>query len=118
MIAQILLLALLALLAFYAFSQWRLSRPVAAVMLVCAVVGAVLVLRPQISTSVANALGVGRGADLILYLFVVLALVAIFNLHLRLRAGHEMLTRLAREIALQAATHEREDRKGDGRGSG
>jgi len=70
-------------------------------------VGVVFVISPDLSNDVAHFVGVGRGADLILYCFVLITFVAIFNLHLRLRASQEMATALARAFAIATA-----DRKG------
>ena len=42
----------------------------------------------------------GRGVDLILYLWVCISLILLLNLHLKLRTQHELITALARRIAL------------------
>jgi hypothetical protein len=49
---------------------------------------------------VAEFVGVGRGADLVLYLWVCISLIVLLNLHLKLRAQHELITKLARSIAM------------------
>lgn len=103
MIKGILILGFVGILS-YALSQRRRSRFVANVMGIIVIVGVVLVLFPELTGDVANAVGVGRGADLILYCFVLAALVAILNLHLRLRAVLETTTDIARAVALTSAT--------------
>lgn len=103
------LLMLLALLLGYALSQAGRSRLVSLGIAAASIAGGVLVLEPQISTDVANAMGVGRGADLILYLFVIMMFTAVFNLHLRLRSHHETLTEVVRDAALRSAREPRGD---------
>ena len=44
--------------------------------------------------------GIGRGVDLILYLWLVISLIVVLNLHLKLRAQMEIITVIAREIAI------------------
>ena len=58
--------------------------------------------------SLAELAGIGRGVDLILYVWVVISLLIVLNLHLKLRAQMELITALAREIAIvkaQASHH-------------
>ena len=103
MSCQIGALAVLALLVLYAFGQRRRSGPISYGIILAALMGAVLVVFPDLSTSVARAVGVGRGADLIFYVFMLIVFAAIANLHLRLRAYSEVVTMLAREVALANA---------------
>ena len=68
MIFQIGALAVLALLVLYAFGQRRRSGPLSYGIILAALAGAVLVIFPDLSTTLAHAVGVGRGADLVLRL--------------------------------------------------
>jgi hypothetical protein len=70
--------------------------------IVCAA-GSILVLKPQISNDVARFLGVGRGADLALYVWIVVSLLLLANIHFRLRSQKAMITHLTREIAIHEA---------------
>ncbi len=47
--------------------------------------------------------GVGRGVDLVLYIWVCITLIVLLNLHLKLRTQMELITVLARTIALADA---------------
>jgi hypothetical protein len=100
-IQPILISGLLGLL-LYAVLQYRRSRLLSAAMVVVSLSGILLVMSPQTTDVLAHAVGVGRGTDLIVYCFILVALIAIFNLHLRLRAASEVTTALARAIALIA----------------
>lgn len=103
MIAMWLLLAALLMIAIYALSQWRVAPIVAAAILFSALAGSVVVIFPDIATLAAQAIGIGRGADLITYVFIVSILAAILNIHIKLRANQRLVTELARSIALQTA---------------
>ena len=73
--------------------------------LLVVVLAIVAVLWPQLTTYVANAVGVGRGTDLVLYVFV---MVFIYNAVATTQRMHRLeyqLTVLTRELALQRAEH-------------
>lgn len=103
MIVQIALSIGLIGIAAYAFTQRGCSRTVAMAMMATCAVGEVFVLAPDFATRVAHAVGVGRGADLIMYGFIVATLGLIFNLHLRLHAMTQTITDLTRHVALLTA---------------
>ena len=62
-----------------------------------------LVMRPQVSQSVAMILGVGRGADAVFYTAVVGLSYAYFRLYLKTRSQDQEITRLVRGLALKDA---------------
>lgn len=72
------------------------------VLAVCAFfgVGIVIVAFPEISSIAAAKLGVGRGADLVLYLSVVGGLFVAANLYFRSRRADRQLILVVRELAL------------------
>lgn len=104
MIIQFVLLAGLIGTFAYALSQHRRSRWLSTALMVISIVGATFVLLPDLTNEIANAVGVGRGADLVLYCFVLISFFAIFNIHLRLRASAGTTTQLARALAITSAT--------------
>lgn len=61
------------------------------------------ILRPNDVTWVAKHVGVGRGADLVLYLLVIAFAFFAVNTYLRFRALERRFTDLARTIAIQGA---------------
>ena len=101
-LAQIVLLALIAGLVVYSFRGRSVSRD-RAVTLVLAAVGGVLVLWPGLSTTVAQWLGVGRGADLVFYLFVLFCLFRFVGIAGDQRRLDDRLTTVVRELALLTA---------------
>ncbi|MEQ3551233.1 DUF2304 domain-containing protein [Pseudonocardia nematodicida] len=69
------------------------------------------VLRPNDVTLVANAIGIGRGTDLIVYLLVVGFVFGMLNTYLRDREISQHLTNLARQIAVRDAELERREKE-------
>jgi hypothetical protein len=57
---------------------------------------------PQLTVRVATLLGIGRGADLVLYLAVVGMFIGFFLVFLRLRRIENNLTKIVRQIAVSA----------------
>ena len=103
MIAQLILSVLLACVLVYAWAQYKRSPLVAGASMIAGAAGLYLVWAPEQSTAVAEFIGIGRGVDLILYLWVCISLNMLLNLHLKLRVQHETLTKLARAVALKHA---------------
>jgi hypothetical protein len=87
----------------YAWTQARMAPAVAWVAIMIGLVGEYLVLFPNDSIKIARMVGIGRGADLINYLWMLLSLVVVLNLHLKLRAANARLVALTRALALQDA---------------
>jgi small membrane protein len=103
MIAQLVLTALLLGVLLYAWTEYRRSPAVAGVAVLVAFGGLYFVWFPDHATALAELVGIGRGVDLILYIWVVISLLVMLNLHLKLRAQMELITELAREIAIAKA---------------
>ena len=103
MIAQFTFSILLAGIVIYAWSEYARSPVVAVLTLLVASAGLYFVWMPEHSTQLAEAVGIGRGVDLILYIWVCLSLIVLLNLHLKLRTQMESITTLARKIALADA---------------
>jgi len=103
MIAQFILSMLLAGILIYAWSEYGRSPAVALLAVFVATAGLYFVWAPEHSTALAELVGIGRGVDLILYVWVCLSLIVVLNLHLKLRTQMELITALARQLALADA---------------
>jgi small membrane protein len=103
MIFQFIATGILGCVVLYAYTQARMAPKVSAIAIVIALVGEYFVLFPDHAMWVANAVGIGRGADLIFYLWILFSLVALLYLHLKLRVANERFVSLIRELALQRA---------------
>jgi hypothetical protein len=63
------------------------------------------VLFPELVTSLARLLGVGRGTDLVLYVFVVVSAVTWLGVYRRITELETRITRLVRSQAIAEASH-------------
>lgn len=64
------------------------------------VLAIVAIVVPEFVNSIANSIGVGRGADLILYMLTALFLFFILTYYVRIHEDQKKLVILARKIAL------------------
>jgi hypothetical protein len=102
MIIQVVLVLGLLSCLFYAFLQRGKSKLVSLAIAVTGMAGIYFVLFPSHTTQLAHLLGVGRGADLVLYCWIVITLVVSVNLQFKILGLQGMITELTRELALRA----------------
>ncbi len=82
------------------------SRPIRFLRLSLTVIigiGLVLVWNPELSTRIAHMIGIGRGADLVLYTWIVASMAMILALLVGQRRTNINIVKLVRELALQEA---------------
>ncbi len=73
------------------------------IVLIFILVGVVLVLMPDLSAKIARIVGVGRGADLVLYLALLALAFICLMLYSKIRELESALTDLVRSIAITEA---------------
>ena len=112
MIAQLILTALLFGVLLYAWSEYRRSPVIGNLSFLTALAGLDFVWVPSHATRLAEWAGVGRGVDLVIYIWVMISWILLLNLHLKMRAQLELITTLARTIAISNALQALKD---DGR---
>ena len=78
----------------------RLLRPAVAI---AVAVGIFFTWMPEFSNKVANYLGIGRGADLIFYIWIVLSMLAFASLYITFNKQERQITHLTRALALHQA---------------
>ena len=100
MMIQVFLSVALAGVALMVGLQRTTSRLLRAAVLVFIALGAYFVWAPNETTRLAALLGVGRGADLIMYLWVVITLALIVLLYLKIVRLSHKVTQLTRANAL------------------
>lgn len=71
----------------------------------------VAVLFPNVTNGIANMVGVGRGADLLLYVTVLAFIVYALNNYLNQQEQRDRLFRLARRVALMEAKDKNKSKK-------
>ena len=102
-IIALLVVALLLIVTLTAtFRGWATRREGLVWTLVWLATG-VAIAWPGVTKKVANALGIGRGADLVLYSAVVVMLVGVLMVYVRLRRIQRELTLIVRHIAIRDA---------------
>lgn len=100
MIAQIILTLGLSVCLFYIISLGK-SLPIVRIGLYLVVfAGYLFIWLPETTNIFADMVGIGRGADLIIYLWILVSLFLILKLHIKIRQQSEALTSLARHFAL------------------
>ena len=103
--------SILLLWLYSAFLRSTLRDRVLAILLFVTAVVAILV--PDLTTRVANVLGVGRGTDLLFYLFVLGAVFAFIVVNARILRLEDHITQLVRELALSRARKPDDERDGE-----
>jgi hypothetical protein len=103
MIIQILLSVFFLSVAFYAYTQKARSPFVSLLSSLMAVGGTYFVWLPDQTNDLAHWIGVGRGADLVFYMWIAISLLVFVNIHFKIRSHLELTTILARKIALLEA---------------
>lgn len=96
---QILLICGIAFLYLYYALSLKNAFTDLLVLFVFAALGIFFILFPDMSTAMATSLGVGRGADLLFYLCILLFLFIILKLYARIRKIEQNLTLLVRKQA-------------------
>ncbi|MFT3826278.1 MAG: DUF2304 domain-containing protein [Chitinophagaceae bacterium] len=100
---QLLLLTGVAFIGFYFIVRLRrrlLDIVFLVLLLSCA---AVFIIWPDMTTRLAKFLGVGRGADLVFYISILIFWFVILKLYVRIRKLEQTFTELIRQDALQKA---------------
>jgi len=106
MLIQIILIVALVAIAFYLMRATPSARHLAVrrMLVFLAVIGGIVVtLSPGLLTSVANAVGIGRGTDLLLYGFIVAFLLYVVTDFKRSTQLSRANTQLARKLTLTEA---------------
>ena len=102
-LAQPILVALLAALVILYFARLRSRATDGLLVGLCFGFAAMLVIRPTVATKIANAVGIGRGVDLIFYLAIPGLALMVLLLFARTRDLNLKLTATLREIAISNA---------------
>jgi len=103
MTIQIFLTLALVLVLAYALFQRYHTKIVTAMIALVVSTGVVLIWFPNLATQLANLVGVGRGADLVFYAWVVLSILLAVNVHAHFHNIERQITLLARHMALFSA---------------
>src|SRR5215831_18009481 len=98
-INQVMLLAAVLTFIYYVF-RVRTVLTDRLVFLALTMGGIAMILYPNLATRLANLIHIGRGADLLLYLFVLFTLFGYVGLTSELRQVERRLTEIVRHVAI------------------
>lgn len=113
MIKVVLILGLVSLLLYFRTyrDNYRLNASKKIVGLLFVSLAICSVIFPQLLDSLAKSMGIGRGADLLLYFLTLSYLFTLLNIYLHNRQMADSITSLARQIALLEAAQTPSARK-------
>jgi hypothetical protein len=100
MIIQIILTFCFLFIAIYGWAHISKVRLISAGMIFLSMFAIYFVWNPDLTSRLARLLGIGRGADLMMYFFFVFVIFQLIMLHVKLRTQMMLLTQLARQMAL------------------
>jgi len=100
MTIKIVLIALFSLIGLVAISQLRAARILSGTLIVLCGLAIISILYQDLANTIAHAVGVGRGADLVLYLFIPAALLMQLLQYLSYKSLERSITDLSRHLAL------------------
>ncbi|HLC70328.1 MAG TPA: DUF2304 family protein [Patescibacteria group bacterium] len=86
------------------FRHKEFSKTNLVVWIILWLVGIVVVLIPDVTFSIARVFGVGRGADLVVYLSLAVLFLVVFRLVSKTEKMERDITKLTRKIALEKVT--------------
>lgn len=93
---------------FWAWSRFRkrqVSVWVAGLWTILWLAVGIVALIPELTSRLADALGVGRGADVVIYSAIVVIIALLFRMSVRIEQLDRAITKVTRELALR--DHER-----------
>lgn len=70
------------------------------------VVGIFLIFIPDLTTRIANLLGIGRGVDVVLYASIVTLFYLIFRIYIKVEDTQRQITQVVRKVALEGEQRE------------
>lgn len=90
-------------LSITAIARQQLRRTTGILWLAFWTASVAVILRPNITRTIAKAIGIGRGADLVMYCGLLAAAIGFFILYLRFRQLETSIAKLVRHMAIQEA---------------
>lgn len=98
---QVLLITGIILVAVYFYTRLHHSVLDIVLLVLMVATGLVFVVLPELTNTIAHRLGVGRGADLVFYLSIIIFWFVILKIYARIRRIEKILTKVVRNDALK-----------------
>lgn len=103
---QLLLIAGVSLITVYFIQRMKAAVFSVLLMALLCLTAIFFILQPELTSRIANYFGVGRGADLVFYIFILLFWFIMLKLYARIRKLEATVTELARKISINSALNE------------
>lgn len=102
MIKLLLISSIIGLLLYYKYSRnsYKVDASKKILGILFVIFAIFSVIFPELLNSIAQSVGIGRGADLLLYFLTIAYLFTLLSMYMRNRQTDEKITQLARKIAL------------------
>jgi small membrane protein len=100
--------------AIYSYKQRGMRAPDSLLWTLVWIGTASIIIFPDATSFVAHLLGIGRGADLIMYASLLITFYLIFRIHLTLARLEQEITEVVRAIALEQLTEPADSDSGNG----
>ena len=107
-IAGIALILLLSLMTVAAWVKGWISRRDGAIWTIIFLMAGAAIANPDLTTQIAKKVGIGRGADLMLYCSIIVMMIGFFMIYVRLRRLRREMTLLVRRLAIYEGMREAE----------
>lgn len=104
MLIQLILILIILAIIFHSLSQWRsrkIGRLAFGLWLLLWLAALIIVVFPKLTSWLANLVGIGRGADLVIYLALIAAFYLLFKLLMRLEKMEKDISKIVRTLALR-----------------
>ena len=108
------LLAILIVITAVATARSRVTPRIGLGWILLWLSAAIAIAFPELLVWLAQVLGIGRGTDLVLYVFILVGFVAFFATYLRFRRLEEQMTKIVRHIAIENAAREQDEKVAEG----
>ena len=100
--------------AIYAYKQRGMRAPDCLFWTLVWIGTASIIIFPDATSFIAHLLGIGRGADLIIYTSLLITFYLLFRIHLILARFEQEITEIVRAIALERLTEPADSGSGNG----
>jgi hypothetical protein len=107
MLIQYFLILVILVILYRTFGRWRqgsLDFKAFIFWLCFWVLAGMVVIRPESTNFIANMLGVGRGADMVVYLSIIFIFYLIFQITIKTEKIERNITKIVREMAIKQTT--------------
>lgn len=88
--------------AYLRFKERKLSSFAFIFWLGVWIIGMIFVFLPQLTTEFARILGIGRGADAVVYASIAVLFYMVFRIYIKIEDTQKQITEVARKIALDS----------------